>query len=168
MKSELVDQTRMIMWEILTESRRAEREEREERQATTAAPLVPLAPQFRSFDLDAETSGKWPIENDQETLIAEPITRQRLDILEEVEKLECAKDLAKTMAQMKIQMKKKGIDAPIDYADLNLDEDDDPMPLKFKFPDIRKFNGTDDPHLHLKLFVSHMRSTGLTKPQIVK
>ena len=55
MKSELVDQTRMIIWEMLAESIR---EEREERQAKTTAPPVPPAFQFCSFDLDAKTSGK--------------------------------------------------------------------------------------------------------------
>ena len=64
---------------------------REERQAiapmTPTAPVAPIAPaapvtstappapQYRPFDLDTETSGKQPIEDDQETLLAEPITR---------------------------------------------------------------------------------------------
>ena len=66
---------------------------REERQAVApialvapVAPIAPPAPQYRPFDLDAETSGKQPIEDDQETLLAEPITRQRLDIPKELEK----------------------------------------------------------------------------------
>ena len=61
---------------------------REERQVIApAAPVTPTAPptlQYRPFDLDAETSGKQPIESNQETLIAKPITRQRLDIPKEV------------------------------------------------------------------------------------
>ena len=55
---------------------------REERQAVApiapAAPVAPTAlpaPQYRPFDLDAETSRKQPIEDDQETLLAEPIAR---------------------------------------------------------------------------------------------
>ena len=64
----------------------------------------------------------------------------------------------KVIVQVQMMM-----NAPIDSADLNLDGDDDPLPLKFKFLDMKKFNGTD-PHLHLKQFVSHMRLTGLTKP----
>ena len=54
---------------------------REERQvvapiAPTApvAPTAPPTPQYRPFDLDAETSRKKPIKDDQETLLAEPIT----------------------------------------------------------------------------------------------
>ena len=68
-----------------------------------AAPVTPTAPptlQYRPFDLDAETSGKQPIEGDQETLLVEPIIRQRLDVPEEMEKPDWAKDLIKIMAQM--------------------------------------------------------------------
>ena len=56
----------------------------------------------------------------------------------------------KTMAQMQIQMKKKGMEAPLDYIDLDLHKGHDPLPRKFKFPDMRKYSGIDDPHLHLK------------------
>ena len=55
---------------------------REERQAVAliapAAPIAPTTlptPQYCPFDLDAETLGKRPMEEDQETLLAEPITR---------------------------------------------------------------------------------------------
>ena len=68
-----------------------------------AAPVVPTeppVPQYRPFDLEVETSGKQPMEDDQEPLLAEPITQQRLDIPEEMEKPDWAKDLMKTMAQM--------------------------------------------------------------------
>ena len=60
-------------------------------------------------------------------------------------------------------MKEKGMDAPMDYTDLNLDEEDDLLPPKFKFPNMRKYSGTDDPHLHLKQYVTYMKATGLTK-----
>ena len=42
------------------------------------------------------------------------------------------------------------------------------LPRKFKFPDIRKFTGTEDPHFHLKQYVTHMKVTDLTKTQIIK
>ena len=44
----------------------------------------------------------------------------------------------------------EGHDHSNDYTDLSLDEEDDPLPRKFKFPNMRKYSGTDDPHLHLK------------------
>ena len=69
---------------------------REERQAVApkvsaapVAPTTPPAPQYRPFD--AETSEKQPIEGNQEILIAEPITRQILDVPEEIEKLDWIK-----------------------------------------------------------------------------
>ena len=71
----------------MTEFRREEKQE-------------PPPPQLHPFDLDAETLEKQPIENDQETLLAEPIIRQRLDIPEEIEKPDWVKDLIKTMTQM--------------------------------------------------------------------
>ena len=58
------------------------REERQERQATIAALPIPLIPQLCPFDLDAEASGKQLIKDDQETLLAELIVRQRLEVLE--------------------------------------------------------------------------------------
>ena len=111
LKAEIAEHTRIIMREMMAEFR-------EERQAV--APITPPAPQYRPFDLDAKTSRKQPMEGDQETLLAEPITRQRLDIPKEIEKPDWAKDLIKTMAQMQIQMKKKGMEAPLDYTDLDL------------------------------------------------
>ena len=49
-----------------------------------------------------------------------------------------------------MQMKEKGIDAPLDYADLDLHKGNDPLPQEFKFPDMKKYTSTDDPYLHLK------------------
>ena len=69
---------------------------------------------------------------------------------EDMEQLDWAKNITKTMTQIQMMMKEKGMDAPMDYTDLNLDEEDDPLPRKFKFPNMRKYSRTDDPHLHLK------------------
>ena len=57
---------------------------------------------------------------------------------------------------------------PMDYTDLTLDEKDDPLPRKYKFPNMNKYSGTDDPHLHLKQYVTYMKPTGLSKAQIIK
>ena len=56
----------------------------------------------------------------------------------------------KAMIQMKMMMKEKDMTAPMEYVDLTLDEEDDPLPQKFKFLNMKKYSGTDDPHLHLK------------------
>ena len=155
LKAKIVEQTRIIMREMMAEFIREKKQE-------------PPPPQLHSFDLDAETSKKQPIEGDQETLLAEPITRQRLDVPEEIEKLDWAKDLIKTMAQMHIQINEKGMEAPIDYTDLDLHKGNDPLPRKFKFPDMRKYSGNDDPHLYLKQYVTYMSAIELTNAQIVK
>ena len=65
-------------------------------------------------------------------------------------------------------MKEKGITNSIDHADLNLDEEDDPLPRKFKFPNMKRYSGTDDPYLHLKQYATYMKPTGLSKSQIIK
>ena len=88
-KKELLEEIRVEARQIVKDMMA---EFKEERQAvkiapvTLVAPTAPLAPQYCPFDLDAETSGKQPMEDDQGTLVAEPITRQRLDIPKEVEK----------------------------------------------------------------------------------
>ena len=67
-----------------------------------------------------------------------------------------------------MQMKEKGIDAPLDYTDLDLHKGGNPLPWKFKFSDMKKYARIDDPHLHLKQYVTYMSTTELTKAQIVK
>ena len=83
---EIRNEARQMIRDMMTELRG-------ERQAVApiapAAPVAPTAPpasQYRPFDLDAETLKKQPIEDDQETLLAEPITRQRLDFLKGIKK----------------------------------------------------------------------------------
>ena len=73
-----------------------------------------------------------------------------MDRAENAEQYDWAKNLIKAMAQMQVMMKEKDMTTPIDYADLTLDEEDDPLPQKYKFSSIKKYSGTDDPHLHLK------------------
>ena len=116
---------------------RKEREERGERQE------LPPAPPLRPFDLDADEMRQEPPEDDQETILAEPTVRKKLevpipmfeepairlraDILREIEKPDWAKDIVKALAQMQMQMKEKGIDTPLDYTDLDLYKGSDPF-----------------------------------------
>ena len=76
--------------------------------------------------------------------------------------------MTKAMTQIQMMMKEKGMTTPMDYTDLTLDEEDDPLPQKFKFLNMRKYSGTDDPHLHLKQYVTYLKPTGLSKAQIIK
>ena len=87
---------------------------------------------------------------------------------ESLERPVWAKHMAKTMAQVQMMMKEKGISTPADYADLTLDEEDDPLPPKFKFPNMKKYSGIDDPHLYLKQYATYMKAINLSKALITK
>ena len=65
-------------------------------------------------------------------------------------------------------MKERGMEAPLNYTDLDLYKRNDPLPRKFKFPDMRKYSGINDPHLHLKQYVTYMSAMELTNALIVK
>ena len=81
--------------------------------------------------------------------------------IEDVEQPDWARNMTKVMTQMQIMMKEMGMIAPIDYANLTLDEEDDPLPRKFKFPNMKKYSGVDDSYLHLKQYVTYMKVIGL-------
>ena len=93
-------------------------------------------------------------EEDDVTVLANPIGQRNMGQVEEVEQSYWAKNMTKAMAQIQMMMKEKGMTTPMDYADLTLDEKDDPLSQKFKFPNMKKYSGTDDPHLHLKQYVT--------------
>ena len=105
------------------EQLRIEREIRAGKQEQPPAPPQkrqeqPPAPLLRPFDLDYDEIKQRPIEDDQETMLAEPMVRKRLEvpapileesairprveILREAERPDWAKDLVKAMAQMKM------------------------------------------------------------------
>ena len=65
-------------------------------------------------------------------------------------------------------MKENLIDTPLDYTGLNLYKGSDPLPQKFKFSDMKKYSGTDDPHLYLKQYVTYLSAIELTNAQITK
>ena len=56
-----------------------------------------------------------------------------------------------------------------DFADVDLDvEERESLPPKYQFQSMKKYSGTNDPHLHLKQYVTYMKATRLSKAQIVK
>ena len=69
---------------------------------------------------------------------------------------------------MQVMMKEKGMEAPLDYTDLDLYKGDDRLPWKFKFLDTRKYSGNDSPHFHLKQYVTYMSATELTNAKIIR
>ena len=66
-------------------------------------------------------------------VLADPARRRNMRQTENVEQPDWAKHMAKTIVQVQIMMKEKGMTALMDYTDLTLDEEDDPLPQKFKF-----------------------------------
>ena len=64
-------------------------------------------------------------------------------------------------------MKKHGLNP--NFANLDLDlKKEKPLPPKYKFSNMKKYSDTDDPHLHLKQYVTYMKATEFSKAQIVK
>ena len=100
-------------------------------------------------DLDVEIPIRERDENNV-TVLADPVGEKKMGQIEDVEQSDWAKNMTKTMAQMQMMMNENGMTTPMDYTDLTLDEEDDPLPHKYKFPSMKKYSGTDDPHLHLK------------------
>ena len=78
LKVEIAEQTRTIIRDMLVEFKKEERQERqeqlrEERQERRERQEQPLAPPLRPFDLDADEIRQRPLEDDQKTILAEPI-----------------------------------------------------------------------------------------------
>ena len=64
-------------------------------------------------------------------------------------------------------MKSHGLN--LDFANVDLDlGEKEPLPPKYQFPSMKKYFGTNDPHLHLKQYVIYMKATGFSKAQIIR
>ena len=136
LKEEVFAETRSMMRKMMREITKLIKEKQ---------PMQPTGP----VDLDT----KLPIrdrEEDDVTVLADPVGRRNVGQVEEGEQSDWAKNLTKVVAQMQVMMKENGMIAPMDYTYLTLDKEDDLFPQKFKFSSIKKYSGTDDPHLHLK------------------
>ena len=71
------------------------------------------------------------------------------------------------MDQLQTTLKKLGLNPNFIDSDLNLEEKES-LPPKYQFSSMKKYSGIDDPHLHLKQYVTYMKATGLFKAQIIK
>ena len=63
-------------------------------------------------------------------------------------------------------MKSHGLNPDFAKVDFDLGEKE-LLPPKYQFPSMKKYSGTDNPHLHLKQYVTYMKGTGLSKAQII-
>ena len=97
-------------------------------------PEQPMGP----INLDDEILARERAE-DEVTVLADPERQRNVNQPETVEQSEWAKNMTKTMAQMQSVMKEKDLAASMDYSDLSLDGEDDPLPQKFKFPNMKKY-----------------------------
>ena len=86
-------------------------------------PVPPTGP----VDLGTELPVR-EMEKDEVTMLADPIGRRNVGQAENVEQSDWAKNLTKAMNHMQIVMEEKGMTTPMDYVDLDLDEEDDPLP----------------------------------------
>ena len=154
LKEELLVENRKMMKEMMREITKLIKE---------SQPIPP----FGLVDLDTELLVR-EREEDDVTVLADPIGRRNVGQAENVEQPYWAKNMTRAMTQMQIMIKENGMTTPMDYADLTLDDEDDPLPRKYKFLSMKKYSGTDDPHLHLKQYVTYMKPTGLSKAQIIK
>ena len=85
LKAEIAEQTITIMREMLAYFKKEERQERQEqlrkeREERGERKEQPPAPPLCPFDLDADEIRQTPLEDYQETILAEPTVRQRLEV----------------------------------------------------------------------------------------
>ena len=77
------------------------------------------------------------------------------------------KNTQRKVDQQQTTLKEHGLNP--NFVDLDLDlKKEEPLFPKYKFPNMKKYSGTDDPHLVLKQYVTYMKATELFKTQIVK
>ena len=94
-------------------------------------------------------------DDDMETVLTNLSKQESQPPTGDSEQPEWAKEMAKVRSQMQLLMKDKGLDAAIEYSDLDLVKEE-PLSPKYRFPDIKKYDGTDDPHLHLRQYFAFM------------
>ena len=66
------------------------------------------------------------------------------------------------MDQLQTAMKKHGLNLNFTNLYMDLDKRESLLP-KYQFPNMKKYSGIDDPHLHLKQYVTYMNATGLSE-----
>ena len=114
LKEEVLAETRSMIREMMGEITKLIKENQ---------PMPPSGP----VDLGTEL----PVRNREEddmTVLANPVGRKNMVQTNDLEQSDWAKNITKAMTQMQIMMKEKGMTTPMNYTDLTLDEEDDPLP----------------------------------------
>ena len=106
-------------------------------------------------DMFADMVGKMPVNEEDsqtKTVLGKP-PKEKLKAPADLTELEWVKDIKRQMAQLKTTMKSHGLNPDFANMDLDLGEKE-PFPPKYQFPSMKKYFGTDDPHLYLKQYVT--------------
>ena len=120
-------------------------------------------------DIVAEMVRKIPFgEQDSETrIVPSKHVKEKLKALVDLTESEWMKNTQRQVDQLQIALKKHRLNP--NFVDLDLDlEEEEPLLPKYKFSNMKKYSDTDDPHLHLKQYITYMKATELSKAQIVK
>lgn len=80
---------------------------------------------------------------------------------------EVVSGLSARLDKMQRMLEVKALDPTYDFDELVLIREDK-LSSKFKMPEMKKFNGNEDLKVHLKQYVVIIRTTQLSKSQIVK
>ena len=77
-------------------------------------------------------------------------------------KSEWVKNMQRQIDQLQTALKEHELNP--NFVDLDLDlKKEEPLPPKYKFLNMKKYSGTNDPHLHLKQYVTYMKATEFFK-----
>ena len=98
-------------------------------------------------------------EDDMKTVLTDLPKQELQPPAGDSEQPEWAKEMAKMRSQLQLLMKDKGLNVTMDYDDLDLVKEE-PLPPKYRFLDIKKYDGTDDSYLHLRQYMTFMKPTG--------
>ena len=102
-------------------------------------------------------------EQDTETItvLGEP-SKEKLKAPADPTRLEWVKNTQRQVDQLQIALKEHGLNPNFVNLDLDLKKEE-PLPPKYKFLNMKKYFSTDDPHLHLKQYVTYMKAIELFK-----
>ena len=117
----------------------------------------------------AKKTGKIPLDKEDtetRTVLGEPLN-EKLKAPVDPTELEWIKVMKRQIYQLQTAIKNHGLNH--DFANVDLDlEEKESLPSKYQFPSMKKYYGTDDPHLYLKQYVTYIKGTELSKAQIIR
>ena len=89
--------------------------------------------------------------------MVEKTKKESLKLVQDLESKQM-KALTQKMSKMKELMRGQGMGYSFDFDDM-MQFDEDKLPDKFKMPQLQKFDGTEDPRIHLSQYITTMSTT---------